>query len=85
MPDGTEILVAQTPDPDWSLVVDGEAAARRRAIGWANAYLPVGGGEAVLEYDTPWWRRLTPLAQIMGFAAVAATSLRRVVWGGRSS
>ncbi|MFQ5556909.1 MAG: glycosyltransferase family 2 protein, partial [Acidimicrobiales bacterium] len=54
IPDGAEVYVAQTPDPGWTMELDGTVVARRRAVGWASSYLTSGGGEAVLRYRVPW-------------------------------
>ena len=72
VPDGAEILVAQTPRPGWELQVDNELVVRRESLGWARAYLPSAGGEAVLSYSSPWWRRA---GQILGALAPALLAL----------
>ena len=72
VPDGAEVLVSHTPRPGWELSVDGEAVPRREALSWARAYLPSGGGEAVLSYSVPWWRRV---GQLVGAAAPAVLAL----------
>lgn len=66
VPDSAEILVAHTPRPDWHLTVDGAPAERREALSWTQAYQPDSGGEVVLDYSPPWWRRV---GQIVGVAS----------------
>ena len=77
IPDGAEILVAQTPRPGWELTVDGEPAARREALSWARAYLPAAGGEARLSYSAPWWRHAGQLAGTAAPLALVLAWLRR--------
>jgi len=79
VPAGTEVLVAQTPDIDWSFEVDGQVAVRRRALGWASAFMPTDGGNATLSYATPLWRRLGLVAQLLIFMALVSAQLRRVL------
>ncbi len=76
VPEGTEVLVAQTPDPGWSLQVGGGEASRRRALGWTSAYIPSSGGEATLEYATPAWRRFALVAQLVVLVALCSGWLR---------
>jgi len=81
VPGGTEVLVAQTPDPGWSLSVDGRRAARRPALGWATAFTSDSGGDGSLTYSPPVWRRLALMMQIAIMAALAAFSTRRMLIG----
>ena len=83
LPEGAEIFVAQTHDSGWHMSVQGEPTARRRSLGWATVFLPDRGGEAVLSYDTPLWRRAVLVLQLGGFAALAAVALRRRLGGAR--
>ncbi len=83
IPSSTEIFLAQTPDAGWELEVDGAAAAERRSLGWATAYVPTSGGEATLRYSTPLWRQLVVIVQLLAVLAAAGLQLRRVT-GGRS-
>lgn len=78
LPDQTELLVTQTPDDGWSLTVDGSTAAKRRSLGWATSFVPSAGGEAVLAYDTPRWRQLVVLAQLLGVTGAFGFVLRRL-------
>ena len=78
IPDSTEVFVAQTPDVGWRLEVDGDRAAQRRSLGWATAYVPSQGGEATLRFETPRWRQLIVLIQLLAIAAAAGLQLRRV-------
>ena len=78
IPDQTEVFVAQTPDLGWTFEVDGEQAARRRAMGWATAYVPTaGGGTGVLSYETPRWRQFAVLGQLILILGTAGFVLRR--------
>ncbi len=83
IPAGTEVLVSQSPDPGWSLEVDGQKTSHREAIGWATAYTAGGGGTGDLVYSTPLWRQLALLLQVVMFAGIAVVSLRRLLLGGR--
>lgn len=81
LPEGAEIFVAQTPDAGWDLSLDGQAVARRVAVGWASAYLPSGGGVASLDYDTVWWRNMAQVVQVVALIGLCAGWLRRRVGG----
>jgi len=81
VPGGTEVLVAQTPDPGWDLIVDGRKAIRRPALGWATAFSPDGGGDGVLSYSTPLWRRLALISQLAILIGVGALWTRRKLTG----
>ncbi|MEM7140514.1 MAG: glycosyltransferase family 2 protein [Actinomycetota bacterium] len=81
LPDGVELYVAQTPDTRWKLQVDGDRTGRRRALGWATVYLPDGGGQAELSYDSPAWRQAAMLVQILGFGVVISALIRRRLGG----
>ena len=83
VPDGAEILVAQTYEDGWGMEVDGVVAARRRSLGWATAFLPETGGTATLAYSTPWWRRAALLVQLLAFVGFAGAGLRRYLGGTR--
>ena len=84
VPDGVEIYVAQTPDARWRLELDGDRTGRRRSLGWATVFLPDGEGTANLAYDTPLWRQIALLGQVVGFAFVTGALVRRRL-GGRTS
>ncbi len=77
VPAGSEVLVAQTPRPGWELTVDGEAAPRREALGWARAYQIDSGGEAVLAYQPGWWRRAGQILTVAAPLLLGAAWLRR--------
>lgn len=77
MPEGAELYLAQTHDTAWRLEVDGEAAGRRRSLGWATAFVPEGPGVAVLRYDPPPWRQVAQVVQVVAFVGVFAALLRR--------
>ena len=76
-PDGAEVFVGHTPRAGWRLSVDGVEAAPRRAVSWARAYQPGSGGEVVLEYSAPWWRRGGQVVGALAPLALAAGWLRR--------
>ena len=79
LPEGVEVLVAHTPRPGWELHVDGEASDRREALSWARAYLPPSGGDAVLSYSPPWWRRAGQLLGAVAPGVLVFVWLRRRV------
>lgn len=81
MPAQTELFVAQTPDDGWTFTVDGAPAARRRAFGWASAYVPIDGGQGVLAYETPPWRQYVVLVQLLLIAGAAGFVVRRMTGG----
>ena len=83
IPNSTEIFVGQTPDVGWEFEVDGVAAAERRSLGWATAYVPASGGDATLRYRTPRWRQLVVIVQLLAVTSAAGLQLRRAT-GGRS-
>ena len=82
IPAQTELFVAQTPDDGWTFTVDGTPAARRRALGWASAYVPSAGGQGVLSYETPRWRQYVVLIQLLLLAGAAGFAVRRSTGGG---
>lgn len=54
VPGPGEVYVASSSSRRWRLSVNGRAAARRPAFGWAMAFaLPGNGGKAALVYRTP--------------------------------
>jgi hypothetical protein len=71
-----DIFVATRNEPGWSLTVDGSAATRRPAFGWAQAFTAVAPGEATLRYKTPLYRRLLILLQILGVVLVGSFAIR---------
>ncbi len=77
VPDDSTVLVAHTPRPGWNLTVSGADVPRREALSWARAYLPPAGGEAVLSYSPPWWRRAGLLTGAAAPLVLAAAWLRR--------
>jgi len=81
IPDGTEILLAQTPDAGWDLSVDGVASARRQSLGWAQSFVPANGGFATLHYATPRWRQLVVLLQMLILLGLGSLTLRRTLQG----
>lgn len=85
IPADTELLVAQTLDTRWRLVVDGDRAGRRRALGYATVFLPdiAGEGDATLSYDAPLWRQGAQLLQVLAFGVLLGLTVRRRI-GSRS-
>ncbi|HEX9969500.1 MAG TPA: glycosyltransferase family 2 protein, partial [Acidimicrobiales bacterium] len=49
---GREVYLSAASSPQWELRVDGDAAPRRTAFGWANAFTVDTGGPATLRYRT---------------------------------
>lgn len=52
VPTGANVFVAQSASSRWQLRVDGRAAERERAFGWANIFAVERGGDAELSYRT---------------------------------
>ena len=57
------VYLAEASSDNWKLQVDGHAAARTEALGWANLFAADGSGPATLAYDTPWSRDLFLVGQ----------------------
>jgi GT2 family glycosyltransferase len=74
-----DIFVATRSEPGWSLRVDGKAAAKRPAFGWAEAFTVPMAGSAELRYSTPLFRRALVLLQI----ALWAVGVTVAVTGGQ--
>jgi hypothetical protein len=72
-----EVYLAQTADTGWTLRVDGDRVGRRRSLGWATAFLPERGGDAVLTYDAPWWRQAAMIVQLVVALVLAVAGFRR--------
>jgi len=79
VPDGTEVFVAQSPNTNWHLRLDGESARPRSAFGWATAFSPAAGGTATLSYSAPVWRRLALILQAMILLGLGVAGMRRVL------
>ena len=77
VPEGAEVLVVHTPRPGWELNVAGSNVPRREALSWARAYLPSSGGDAVLSYSSPWWRRAGQLVGTVAPMVLILCWLRR--------
>ena len=72
------LLLGEAASPDWHLRVDGRAAPRVRAFGWANAFLVSRGGHGVLRYRTPPYRLvLVAVEAALWIAAIRALARRR--------
>ncbi len=50
---GSTAYLATESSPHWSLTVDGKAAPRTKAFGWANQFRVDQAGNATLHFDTP--------------------------------
>jgi len=85
VPADTEVFLAQSPNSDWHLNIDGVSAPRRTDFGWASAFSPADGGTGSLQYSTPLWRRLALLAQLVIFGWLMVVGIRRVVGSGAVS
>ena len=83
VPDGTEVFLAQTSDPAWTLEVDGSRAAQRRSVGYATAFLPQVGGTGELVYLTAPWRRGVLLVQVFAILLLIGVVVVRPVIGHR--
>jgi GT2 family glycosyltransferase len=81
IPEGTEIYLAQTQDTGWKLQVEGDRTGRRRSLGWATAFLPDRAGQASLDYDTPLWRQVAMVFQLLAFAAAVGFFTRQMLGG----
>ena len=77
VPGSAEIFVAHTPRPGWELSVDGSAAPTRDVLSWAQAYQTSAGGESVLDYSPPWWRRASQVVGAFVPMMLAAVWLQR--------
>jgi GT2 family glycosyltransferase len=64
------VFVGQAVSSRWRLEVDGVAAPRRPAFGWANAFDVNSGGSARLTYDTAPTRWILVAAQVALWLAV---------------
>ncbi len=84
IPDGTEVLIAQTPDSNWRLEVDSKSAPDRSSLGWATAFSPEAGGDGRIVYSGPIWRRLALLAQAGVLLGLVMMAARRLLIGGSS-
>lgn len=83
IPDDTELVVAQTADPGWSLVVDGSRVTERQSLGYATTFLPPSGGFAELSYSTPSWRRWVLIVQVGALLVLIAVAILRPAMGYR--
>jgi hypothetical protein len=61
---GSTVYLAADASSHWSLSVDGHAAPRRSAFGWANAFRIDASGVATLRYKTPITRYALLLLQV---------------------
>lgn len=83
VPDGTEVFLAQTADPAWTLEVDGSRAPQRPSVGYATAFVPAEGGRAELTYLTAPWRRWVLTAQLAAIVLLIGVVVVRPVIGHR--
>jgi hypothetical protein len=64
VPASADVLVSSTASSHWRMSVEGHAAARRPAFGWAMAFaVPNQGGKASLGFATPVGRTLVILLE----------------------
>lgn len=70
LPARTTLYQAVNANANWRLSVAGGGAVRRDVYGWANAFTVDAGGDAVLEYRTPWTRRAALVAQVVVWLVV---------------
>ena len=83
IPDGTEVFLAQTSDPSWTLEVDGSRVAQRRSVGYATTFLPQDGGTGELTYLTAPWRRWVLIVQVSAILLLIGVVVVRPVIGHR--
>lgn len=76
VPDDTTVVQSATSSANWRLTVDGRAAERARAFGWADAFEVVEGGEAELRYRTPVGVRMLAAAQATLWLIALGIALR---------
>jgi GT2 family glycosyltransferase len=76
-----DVFQAEDASADWRLEVDGIAAERATAYGWAGGYTVAAAGPATLRYDTPTsYRVLLGLQALLWLAVIGmvrAASIRR--------
>jgi hypothetical protein len=72
---GTLYLGAQADD-GWRVSVDGTAAARSPAFGWANSFAVTTPGHATLSFDTPITRPLAVLLQAILWLVAIGVALQ---------
>ncbi|MGH9136846.1 MAG: glycosyltransferase [Acidimicrobiales bacterium] len=74
-----ELWWSASSSPNWSLDVAGEAAPRREAFGWGNAFTVEADGDATLSYSTPIYRQLVLAVQaaLWTFCALTLARARR--------
>ena len=70
------VFVGEGASSDWQLTVDGKAAKRSPAFGWANAFEVPAAGQATLRYDTSPIRWVAVVAQALCWLAVLWLALR---------
>jgi len=73
---GSTAYLAEASSPNWSLTVDGRAAPRSKAFGWANQFRVDQAGTATLHFDTPLSRYVMLLIQIALWTAAIRLLLR---------
>jgi len=71
--DNTTVYVANASSPHWQLTVDGRAAPRTKAFGWANSFAVDRGGNATLRFDTPIQRYGLLAVQVLLWVAALVT------------
>jgi hypothetical protein len=73
---GTRVLLSATSSPRWKLEVDGQAAPRSKAFGWANAFDIQKDGSATLSYRTPALRYAALALQVVLWVLAAVWLIR---------
>ncbi|MGH9213158.1 MAG: glycosyltransferase [Acidimicrobiales bacterium] len=76
LPAGGTMVQSVGASDRWVLEVDGVAAPRRTAFGWANAFDVGPGGQAVLRYETPASYHLVLAGQALLWLAVVLMAVR---------
>jgi GT2 family glycosyltransferase len=70
-----DVFVSTRSEPGWSMRVDGQAAPKRPAFGWAEAFTVSAPGRAELRYSTPLFRRGLVLLQVALWAVALAVAI----------
>lgn len=76
VPEGEPYLAAAASSR-WELEVDGEGLDRSEAFGWANTFAASDGGEGSLHFRTPITRYALLAGQMLLWAIIGLTLLRR--------
>ena len=74
---GRRIAQAETADEGWSLVVDGQPAARSVLFGWQQQWVTESGGAAELSWSTPTLARVLQALQLAALVVLVLLLARR--------